>query len=347
MTAAAASGQDRRVECFHHPAQARHAPAFEMHNGRLIASLEVPDRAQAIATRLGPMAAPADFGMEPIAAVHSAEYLQFLASGHDEWRAAGRDGEALPYVWPVVGRRPLTLARIDARLGRFSFDATTPLGPDTFESAYASAQTGLAAAAAVRAGARAAFGLCRPPGHHAGADYMGGYCYLNAAAIAAHWLGVAYGGRVAVLDIDYHHGNGTQDIFWRRGDVFFASIHADPSGDYPFYWGHADERGEGEGSGTTLNLPLPRGTGADAYRRALGEALAAISDFAPSALVVSFGADTHEDDPIGGFCLQTPDFRRIAGDIAACGWPTAILMEGGYAVDRLADSVTGFLDGFA
>ena len=153
-------------------------------------------------------------------------------------------------------------------------------------------------------------------------------------------------GRVAILDIDYHHGNGTQDIFWERGDVFYASVHADPATDYPFYWGHADECGAGEGEGATLNLPLPHGTRLDAFRSAQGRALDAIARFAPGLLVVSFGADTWEGDPISHFALRTQDYAVLARDIAGGGWPTVIVMEGGYAVDALGRNVASFLSGF-
>ncbi len=190
-----------------------------------------------------------------------------------------------------------------------------------------------------------AFALCRPPGHHAGADYLGGYCYLNTAAIAAQAARDAGRARVAILDIDYHHGNGTQDIFWERGDVFYASLHADPATDYPFYWGHADETGAVDGAGTTLNLPLPQGTTLDAFRRAQGIALEAIARFGPDLLVVSFGADTWEGDPISHLKLTTADYAVLARDIAACGWPTVVAMEGGYAIDALGGNVVSLLDG--
>ena len=195
-------------------------------------------------------------------------------------------------------------------------------------------------------GERAAFALCRPPGHHAGRDYLGGYCYLNTAAITAQAALDAGSRRVAILDVDYHHGNGTQDIFWERGDVFYASIHADPATDYPFYWGHADEVGEGEGRGATLNLPLPQGSGLEPFRRAQRVALEAIARFAPDLLIVSFGADTWEGDPISHFKLTTPDYAVLGRDIAACGWPTVVVMEGGYAVDALGVNVASFLGGF-
>jgi len=252
----------------------------------------------------------------------------------------------IAYVWPVVGRRPLNLSRIDALIGQYSFDASTPLTPHSYDAAYWSVQSALAALGAVTGGDRAAFALCRPPGHHAGADYLGGYCYLNAAAITAQAARDAGTRRVAILDIDYHHGNGTQDIFWSRGDVFYASVHADPATDYPFYWGHADERGEGAGLGATLNLPLPQGTTLDAFRAAQATALAAIAAFGPDLLVVSFGADTWEDDPISHFKLTTADYAVLARDIAASGLPTVLLMEGGYAIPALGANLASFLSGF-
>jgi acetoin utilization deacetylase AcuC-like enzyme len=191
-----------------------------------------------------------------------------------------------------------------------------------------------------------AFALCRPPGHHAGRDYLGGYCYLNTAAIAAQAARDAGAKRVAILDIDYHHGNGTQDIFWDRGDVFYASIHADPATDYPFFWGHADEVGEGDGQGATLNLPLPQGATLATFRTAQATALDAIARFDPELLILSFGADTWDGDPISDFKLATADYATLARDIAARGWPTVIAMEGGYAVDALGANVASLLAGF-
>jgi acetoin utilization deacetylase AcuC-like enzyme len=328
------------------PRQTAHAPALEMHNGGWTAHAEVPGRATDIRAALDETTPPADHGLAPITAVHDAGYIAFLQSAHDRWLAAGHEGDAVGYIWPVARRRNVPLDRIDALLGRYSLDAGTPITADTWDASYWAAQSALTALDTVLAGDRTAFALCRPPGHHAGADYLGGYCYLNNAAIAAQAARDAGAARVAILDVDYHHGNGTQDIFWDRGDVFFASIHGDPRIDYPFYWGHADERGEGAGEGATLNLPLPHGTGLDAFRRAQAAALDAITRFAPDALVVSFGADTWVGDPISHFALETPDYTVLARDIAGCGWPTAIVMEGGYAVDALGHNVASFLSGF-
>ncbi|WP_374943680.1 histone deacetylase family protein [Sphingomonas sp.] len=334
------------MQRFFDPAQLAHAPRQELHNGAFTAYAETPARAETILRAIGGAEIPEDRGEAPILAVHTAAYVAALKAIPALWQEAGRPGEALPYAFPVVGRRPLVLNRVDALLGAHSFDATTPITAETWGAAYANAQTALAAAQAVLGGERAAFALCRPPGHHAGADYCGGYCHLNVAAMAAQAMRDAGVERVAILDIDYHHGNGTQDIFDARGDVFYASIHADPVRDYPFYWGHADERGEGAGAGATLNLPLPHGTRMAAFRAAQACALDAIAAFAPGMLVVSFGADTWEGDPISHFALATADYPVLAEDIAARGWPAAIVMEGGYAVEALGDNVAAFLSGF-
>ena len=199
---------------------------------------------------------------------------------------------------------------------------------------------------AVLGGERSAFALCRPPGHHCGRDYLGGYSYLSNAAIAAEEAIAAGKKRVAILDVDYHHGNGTQDIFYDRADVAYASIHADPVMDYPYYWGHADEAGSGEGEGATLNLPLPRGTDWSGYEPALMQALEWIGKHEPELLIVSYGADTYEGDPISHFKLKTSDYAPMARRIAALGLPTVVVMEGGYAVDALGANVAEFLTGF-
>lgn len=334
------------MRCFYDPGQLAHAPARELHNGAFVPYAEKPERAAAIAATLGATELPEDRGEAAIRAVHDAGYIDFLKTAPARWAEAGRPGDVMGYIWPTVRKRALKLDRIDALAGQYSIDASTPLTADTWDASYRSVQSALAATHAVLEGERAAFALSRPPGHHAGADYLGGYCYLNHVAVAAQAARDAGVGRVAILDIDYHHGNGTQDIFWERGDVFFASIHADPATDFPFYWGHADEVGEGDGEGATLNLPLPRGTKIDAFRRAQERALAAIAASGAEFLLVSFGADTFVGDPISQFALETADYAVLGRDIAAAGLPTAIVMEGGYAIDALGANVTSFLSGF-
>ncbi|WP_439540270.1 histone deacetylase family protein [Sphingomonas sp.] len=334
------------MRCFYDPGQLAHAPARELHNGAFVPYAEKPARAAAIAATLGTTELPQDRGEVPIRAVHDAGYIDFLKTAPARWAEAGRPGDVMGYIWPTVRKRALKLDRIDALAGQYSIDASTPLTAQTWDASYRSVQCALAATHAVLAGERAAFALSRPPGHHAGADYLGGYCYLNHVAVAAQAARDAGVKRVGILDIDYHHGNGTQDIFWARGDVVFASIHADPATDFPFYWGHADEIGEGDGEGATLNLPLPRGTAINAFRRAQERALAAIAASGAEFLLVSFGADTFVGDPISAFALETGDYAVLGRDIAAAGLPTAIVMEGGYAIDALGANVASFLSGF-
>ena len=326
--------------------QLDHAPAQELHNGAFVPYAEHPGRARDLLAAIGPVEAPEDRGVAPLLRVHSPAYVDFLKSAWSDWRAAGRPGDAAAYAWPVVRRRPLDLDRIDARLGAFSFDGSTPIAEGTWHSAYWAAQAALAGVDAVLGGETAACALCRPPGHHAGADYMGGYCYLNNAAIAAEAALAAGRKRVAILDLDYHHGNGTQDIFYTRGDLLFVSIHADPRTDYPFFWGHADERGEGPGEGATLNLPLPQGTGRRDYEAALDTALEAIAAFGAELLVCSYGADTFSGDPISFFTLDTADYPALAKRVESLGLPTVVVMEGGYAVDALGANLAAFLSGF-
>jgi acetoin utilization deacetylase AcuC-like enzyme len=329
------------MRCFWDERQRAHAPQAEFFNGALHPAAEHAGRVDAILEAIGPTEAPGDFGTQPLLQVHSKEYLDLLGTAHDQWCAAGREGDAFPYTFPVVGRRPLELGRIDALLGQHSFDTSTPIGPGTWEACYWSAQTALAALEAVLGGERAAFALSRPPGHHAGRDYFGGYSYLNHAAICAEAALAAGRGKVAILDVDYHHGNGSQDIFAGRDDVMFASIHADPATDYPFFWGHGDESG-----GNILDLPLPRGTDWSGYSPALAQALDWIEASGAELLIVSYGADTWEGDPISHFRLKTSDYAPMARRIAALGLPTLVLMEGGYAVDALGANVAGFLSGF-
>jgi acetoin utilization deacetylase AcuC-like enzyme len=329
------------MRCFWDERQRGHAPAAEFFNGQLHPAAEHQGRVDAILGAIGSTDVPADYGIEPILRVHSRAYVDFLREAFAQWRGAGREGDAFPYTFPIVGRRPLRFNRIDASLGQYSFDTSTPIGERTWEAAYWSVQTALAALDAVLSGELTAFAFTRPPGHHAGRNYLGGYSYLNHAAICAEAALAAGKARVAILDVDYHHGNGTQDIFAGRTDVAFASIHADPVTDYPYFWGHADESG-----GNVLNLPLPRGTDWSGYAPALAQALDWIEKSQPRLLIVCYGADTHEADPISHFKLKTSDYAPMARRIASLGLPTLIVMEGGYAVEALGANVAAFLEGF-
>jgi acetoin utilization deacetylase AcuC-like enzyme len=223
-------------------------------------------------------------------------------------------------------------------------DLSAPIVQGTFAAARAAADCALSAAQAVAGGDRAAFALCRPPGHHAGRSNCAGYCYLNNAAIAANWLSAA--GRAALLDVDYHAGNGTQDIFYERGDVLTISIHADPAFEYPYFSGYADERGAGAGSGMHQNLPLPAGTDDAAYLVALETALEALRGFGPEFLVVSAGMDIYRADPLGKIRVSSEGIAEIGRRIAALRLPTVIVMEGGYNNDALGGNVVGFLSAF-
>jgi len=338
------------VPVFWDEAQLLHAPTQELSEGGFIPYPESPARAEAIRSVLArePWAAfqaPGPLDESLLWQVHDADYVALIRGAWAAWRAEGNAGDALPGCWPARGRRDLKPARIQARLGQASFDAGTPIMAHTAKAVEAAAAIGQSVGEAVAGGAPLVFGLCRPPGHHAGRDYMGGYSYFNSAALAVEAMLRAGAARVAMLDVDYHQGNGTQDIFYARGDVFFCSLHADPAHDFPYFWGCADERGVGEGLGATLNLPLPRGTDWADYRPALRSGLEAIAAFRPEALVVSYGADTYKDDPISHFRLTTADYAAMGAEIAGLGLPCGVLMEGGYAVDALGDNVSAFLQG--
>lgn len=339
----------------HH--HALHHGKVEMFRGELVPCFEVPARADYVlqelkSRRLGEIVQPPPSGSTAaITRVHSQRYVDFLTTAWDEWVAldpANAQRDAFPSYWPIRGFRSDVLpASFPARMGLFSYDAGSPLTSGTWAAARGGADCALAGVAQLVAGRRAAFALTRPPGHHAGPDFFGGYCFLNNAAIAAQALRDAGHERVAVLDIDYHHGNGTQTIFYERPDVLVTSLHGDPHTEYPYYLGYADERGAGAGLGFNHNLPLARGTGFAAWREALGEALRGIAAFGAQALVVSLGLDTFAGDPIAGFTLQSADYLRVGDDLAAAGLPTLFVFEGGYAVAEVGVNAVNVLDGFA
>jgi acetoin utilization deacetylase AcuC-like enzyme len=349
------------MQTFHNPHHAGHAGHQEMFRGRMVPCHEVPARLDYVLAELqrrplGALDVPTVSEPaldEGIGRVHSAPYLAFLASAWTEWVAmdpANAQRDALPSVWPLGNphafRRDVLPANFAARLGLFSFDSGSPLTAGTWAAARGGAACALAAATAVASGARSAFALTRPPGHHAGPDFLGGYCFLNNAAIAAQALRDAGHARVAVLDVDYHHGNGTQTIFYERADVLTVSIHGDPATEYPFFLGHADERGAGAGAGFNLNLPLPRGSGVTAWRAQLDQALQAVSDFGAQALVIPMGLDTFEGDPISGFTLRSEDYFAVGAALASARLPTVFTFEGGYAVAEVGTNAVNLLEGF-
>ncbi|MGX5649319.1 histone deacetylase family protein [Hydrogenophaga borbori] len=343
------------------PRHAEHAGRQEMFRGRLVASHESPARLEHVLAELrrrplGELREPAlDEAtlMPAVRAVHEPRYLDFLRTAWDDWVAldpANAGLDALPSVWPLPNRHGFRQDgwpdNIAARLGQFAFDSGTPLTAGSWRAALGGAACALAAAQAVLAGERAAFALTRPPGHHAGPGFYGGYCFLNNAAIAAQALRDGGHARVAVLDVDYHHGNGTQTVFYERADVLTLSLHGDPRTEYPFFLGHADERGAGAGEGFNRNWPLPRGTALAAWRAALDEALQAVSDVGATALVVPLGLDTFEGDPISGFRLRSADYAGIGAALASPGLPTLFTFEGGYAVAEVGVNAVNLLEGF-
>jgi acetoin utilization deacetylase AcuC-like enzyme len=341
------------MKTIYSPAHLAHAPAFEFERGRMEPAVEIPERAERVraeieARKLGPIVAPIEFGNEPLLRVHDAGFVGFLTEAHAQWAkryGTGAGVDAYPSAWPARGLREIRHGDIEVRLGTYAFDTATPITKGTWAAASAGANIALSAARAIREGERSVFALSRPPGHHASADIFGGYCYLNNVAIAAQWLRDA-GMRPAILDVDYHHGNGTQDIFYRRNDVYFVSIHADPEFAYPHYSGFADERGQGKGEGFNLNLPQPNGTDWSTYAQSLAAALDAIAGFGPDVLLVSLGLDTFEHDPICSLKLTTEDYLRMGARIAKLGKPTLFVFEGGYHVEALGRNTANVLEGF-
>ncbi|WP_428333061.1 histone deacetylase family protein [Novosphingobium sp.] len=330
-----------------------HHGAAELYRGQLVPCFESPARAEHVldavrAAGLGAVLPPDQFDRGALTRAHTDDYVAFLETAWDEWQALGETGDALPYVWPAGAlRRDVPPTHIDGKLGFYSIDAAVPIMAGTWGAVRAAADVALTGAQRLIDGDTAAFALCRPPGHHAGARAMGGFCYLNNAAIAAQHLRDHGARRVAILDVDYHHGNGTQSIFYDRGDVFFASLHGDPAVEYPFFLGYHDECGVGEGTGANRNFPLPWGTTGPEYLAALDLAMADIAAFGPDMIVVSLGVDTFAEDPISHFKLRDNDFTQIGQRIARLGRPTLFVMEGGYAIAQIGTNVVAVLTGFA
>lgn len=329
--------------------QLEHRPGGFLVRGVRRPAAEQPERALRLreaATKAGhKVVAPADHGPAPREAVHSGRYLRFLETAHARWSALeGAAEEVIPNIHPNALHASYPEA-IVGQAGWHMVDMAAPIMKTTWPAVVASADSALHAARLVAAGAPAAYALCRPPGHHAFADQGGGFCYLNNGAIAAADLR-RQAARVAILDVDVHHGNGTQGIFYARDDVLTVSIHADPTNYYPFFWGYGGERGEGEGEGANLNLPLALGAGMKEYRPALAAALDRIRAFDPACLVLALGLDAYEGDPLSGLRIPTEGFGEIAQAIAKLGLPTVLVQEGGYLSEALGRNLVTFLDGF-
>ncbi len=336
------------MKAFHHPDEALHAPEFFLMRGQVRANYEVPARAASLREGLSALGikpeVPPPAPHAALLTLHTPEYLDFLEHAAGEWAQlpeAGREIVANIHPTPEMlaqsTRRP---EHVIARTGAHTADTACPIGAGTWTAAIGAAGCALAAADVAAAGG-AAYALCRPPGHHAYAGRAGGHCYINNSALAAQRLRDAGAKRVAVLDIDSHHGNGTQGIFWERDDVLTVSLHADPSRYYPWYVGFAEETGP-----ANLNLPQPFGTGDDAWLAALAEGLAAIRDFRADALVVPLGFDASEFEPLAALNVTAEGFARAGAAIGALRLPTAICQEGGYNVEILGKLLQRFLTGF-
>lgn len=323
----------------------------ELFGGELVEPFERPSRAEYIIGRvcavdLGPISEPDDFGMDPILAIHDVDFIAFLQVAWPDWHSAGFKGEAMPTVWPARRMSQRIPTDIEGRLGYYALSCETSISDGTWEAAYLSAQVALTGAERLNQGANAAFALCRPPGHHAAIDMYGGYCFVNNAAVAAQHLLDTGAKRIAILDVDFHHGNGTQDIFYARDDVLFMSLHGDPMDAFPHFLGHADETGRGAGDGFTVNYPLPPNTDFATWRAVLKKALKQIAEYAPEALIISLGVDTFETDPISFFKLTSDDFTTYGADIAGLKLPTLFVMEGGYDIAEIGVNAVNVLQGF-
>ncbi|MFQ6039290.1 MAG: histone deacetylase family protein [Candidatus Poribacteria bacterium] len=337
------------MKIIHTEAHKLHAPQYEFNKDRMTPYSESPTRVEKILDALQKsdftqIITPRQYPLEPIRAVHDADYIYYLENIYAAWIAeGGPEAGAIPHTFALrtMSKRPEKLVN---QIGYYCFDAQTPIVQGTYEAALSSTYCALTAADMLLEGESAVYALCRPPGHHAGHDIYGGYCYLNNAAIAAARL--SREARVAILDIDYHHGNGTQEIFYDSSRVLFVSIHANPNRAYPFFSGFADEHGVGAGSGFNHNFPLEAHVDEGRYLTVLVQAVELIQQFDPGFLIVSFGVDTFRDDPLGDFDLSLESFSHIGERIARMRFPTLLAQEGGYNLQALGEGVVKALSEF-
>jgi acetoin utilization deacetylase AcuC-like enzyme len=337
------------MRVYHSTASSDHDPTSFFRRGKTIAHPESAERYRVLRESVVDAGFDVrdarDHGIEPLHAVHTAEYLDFVANGWNRRAEIDPAAEELlttQFARPQMHRRPDSLLGL---LGYYTADTSTPLRAGTWSAVYGAAQSAITAADAALAEG-AAYALCRPPGHHAFADCAGGFCYINNTAVAAERLRSRTGQRIAILDVDVHHGNGTQGIFYERAEVLTVSIHADPSSYFPFYAGYAEETGRGAGLGFNLNLPLPHGSGDAPFLQALDTALARIRAFAPAALVVALGLDASEHDPLGVLKVTREGFSQAARASARLALPTVIVQEGGYLCPALPLNLIAFLRPF-
>ncbi|NVK18439.1 MAG: histone deacetylase family protein [Methylocystaceae bacterium] len=328
-----------------------HDVQTEIHQGKMVPSFENPSRLKHILDHF--QAHPGhdlidsnDYGIDPILKVHARGYVTFLQSIWADWCAEGRVGDIVPYIWPVPGLKRMDHENLNAKVGTFAFSSDTAIMAGTWEAAYQGAQSALTAFEMVRAGERAAFALTRPPGHHAHSASYGGYCFLNNAAIVAETAREQGYDKVCILDVDYHHGNGTQDIFYDRADVLTLSIHGHPDTNFPYFLGYEDECGEADGHGFNQNFPLKDGASFEDWCGAFNQAQVRIDHFQPDLLVVPLGVDTYEGDPISNFKLKSEDFLKMGQLLKSLNLPCMFVMEGGYDVAPLGQNVYNVIEGF-
>ncbi|GEN25833.1 histone deacetylase family protein [Halomonas cupida] len=341
------------MKLFYHPDQERHAPPYFFRRGALSESPDGPQRTELLKqgvaeggfTLTEPTEVDSPRLRERLKEIHTERYLEFLETIYRRWHDLSDGSDVVaPSVHPTASgkhypRHPA------GQVGWHLHDMACPMVADSFHGILASAATAQAAAESIVDGGGSAYALCRPPGHHAGPDRAGGYCFINNAALAAVVLREKFS-QVAILDIDLHHGNGTQEIFYDRGDVWTGSLHADPSDFYPFYWGTAEEQGMGPGDRANVNIPLPVGSGGEVFQSGIDHLIDAMASFSPDALVVSLGFNAHKDDPLAGMGLETQDFVAIGRQIGELGLPTVLVQEGGYPTPALSHNLAAFLRGF-
>lgn len=337
------------MKIFSHGGHRAHEARCELVPGELVPTIETADRIDLVWEALAERGFKAPVDCLPLTAadllaIHDRDYLSFLEAAWDEWTAGfGDEHDGIAFVWPHRNRPPRPPRAIEGKLGYYFFDGVSPVTQHVWSAATGAAGAARSAAEHLLASGKSSFALVRPPGHHACRDMGGGTSYLNHTALAASTL-AARGARVAVLDVDAHHGNGTQDIFWKNSDVLTVSIHTDPADDYPYFSGYADEIGGGAGEGFNLNLPLQPGSTLETYGAALDGASARIHDFAPDYLVIALGVDGYRGDPSGKLNLRQEDFSRIGEAIAALKLPRMFVFEGGYDKAALGDCVARVLE---
>jgi acetoin utilization deacetylase AcuC-like enzyme len=350
------------MQVVYSPRHLAHDIDTETYMGVGVPANEVAERAERIRTALEAdggftIHGPTDHREAPITAVHDPGLVRFLETAWSELRAqnvsrAFLSADTYPNIAMFEGISTESLEwipreprQIGGRAGFWGLDSAAPLVAGTYAAVRAAVDVALTTVDLVLGGASVAYGLCRPPGHHAARSMYGGYCFFNNAAIAAEAITAATGEHVAILDVDFHHGNGTQQIFWRRGDVRFVSIHADPDRQYPYFLGRADETGEGDGAGENLNIPLRAGATNDDYLEATDRALDFIAGAPGSIVVVSLGFDTYGLDPIGDFALTTEVYHEVGRRVSALGRRLVILQEGGYHRPSLGENARAWLRG--